>query len=225
MKKTTKVLALLLCAVALVVGSVMGTLAYLTYTTEIVQNTFTVGKVEIDLDEAKVNEDGEKISEERVKANEYHLLPGHTYIKDPTVTVKAGSDDCYVRMKVQVANLDELMKAIPKEKYPAYYNGDVFLLQMLVTGWDNNVWAFEKFDATANTYEFRYVGGAEKNGIVPAPGANNEVELEALFQEIVVPEFLDNDSIAHLANVKINVTAEAIQADGFDTAADAWAKF
>lgn len=225
MKKTTKVLALLLCAVALVVGSVMGTLAYLTYTTEVVQNTFTVGNVTIDLDEAAVKEDGTYVTNEanRVKSNKYHLLPGHTYIKDPTVTVKAGSDDCYVRMKVQVANLDELMKAIPAEKYPEYYAGDVFLLQMLVTGWDNETWEF--IDVEGNTYEFCYVGAGSKAGVIPAHQNNVDIVLPALFKEIVVPEFLDNTSISYLARVQINVTAEAIQADGFNTAADAWAKF
>lgn len=225
MKKTTKVLALLLCAVLLVVGSVMGTLAYLTYTTETVQNTFTVGNVTIDLDEAAVNEDGTYVTnhDNRVKANEYHLLPGHTYFKDPTVTVKADSDDCYVRMKVQVENLNELKTAMPVAEYPTYYNGDLFLVQMLVNGWDNNVWAYETFDAATNTYEFRYVGSKATDGVIPK--AATDTVLEDLFTEIKVPETLDNTSISYLANVQINVTAEAIQADGFDTAADAWEKF
>lgn len=39
-----------------------------------------------------------------MKTNEYHLLPGHTYTKDPTVTVKTGSDASYVRMKVTFNN-------------------------------------------------------------------------------------------------------------------------
>ena len=43
-KKAKKVVALLLCAVLLVVGSVTGTMAYLT-ANDTVTNTFTVGKV------------------------------------------------------------------------------------------------------------------------------------------------------------------------------------
>ena len=43
-KKILKVLAVAVCAVLLVVGSVAGTMAYLTSTAEIT-NTFTVGNV------------------------------------------------------------------------------------------------------------------------------------------------------------------------------------
>ena len=87
MKKKTKALMLVLCAVLLVTASVLGTMAYLTSTDEVV-NTFTVGQVAITLDEAKVNPDGTAVTPaERVKANAYHLLPGHAYTKDPTVHV------------------------------------------------------------------------------------------------------------------------------------------
>ena len=56
MKKAKKALALVLCAVLLVAGSVMGTMAYLTSKDEVV-NTFTVGKVGITLDEEDVDDD------------------------------------------------------------------------------------------------------------------------------------------------------------------------
>ena len=55
MKKQKKVLALVLCAVMLVASSVLATMAYLTAQTDVVKNTFTVGNVVIDLDEAKVD--------------------------------------------------------------------------------------------------------------------------------------------------------------------------
>ncbi|MFR6087431.1 MAG: SipW-dependent-type signal peptide-containing protein [Oscillospiraceae bacterium] len=82
-----KPLLTLCCALLLVAAGVFGTLAYLTGT-DTVNNTFTVGNVKITLDEAKVTTDGTPVEgADRVKANEYHLLPGHTYTKDPTVTV------------------------------------------------------------------------------------------------------------------------------------------
>ena len=99
-----KPLLTLCCALLLVAAGVFGTLAYLTGT-DTVNNTFTVGNVKITLDEAKVNTDGTPVvGADRVKTNEYHLLPGHTYTKDPTVTVKTGSDASYVRMKVTFNN-------------------------------------------------------------------------------------------------------------------------
>ena len=85
-----KPLLTLCCALLLVAAGVFGTLAYLTGT-DTVNNTITVGNVKITLDEAKVTTDGTPVEgADRVKANEYHLLPGHTYTKDPTVTVKGG---------------------------------------------------------------------------------------------------------------------------------------
>ena len=53
MKTRNKALVLTLCAVLLVVATVMGTLAYLTAETGPVTNTFTVGKVDIELKETK----------------------------------------------------------------------------------------------------------------------------------------------------------------------------
>ncbi len=100
MKKANKALLLVLCAILLVAGSVMGTLAYLTSTAK-VENTFTVGNVTITLDEAKVTEYGVKDGETRVATNEYKLIPGHTYVKDPTVHVAADSEDCYIFVKVE----------------------------------------------------------------------------------------------------------------------------
>ncbi|MBQ2690781.1 MAG: hypothetical protein IJF53_01345 [Clostridia bacterium] len=93
MKNTKKALLMTLCAVMLVAASVMGTMAYLTSTTGVVTNTFTVGKVGITLDEAKVTEYGVKDGDTRVMANTYKLVPGHTYVKDPTVHVAALDQD------------------------------------------------------------------------------------------------------------------------------------
>ena len=97
MKTKTKALALALCAVLLVVSTVFVTMAYLTSKTDVVTNTFTVGKVTITLDEAKVTADGEKVQgADRVKENKYHLIPGHFYVKDPTIHVANGSEECWL---------------------------------------------------------------------------------------------------------------------------------
>ena len=58
MRTKTKALTLSLCAVLLVVTTVFATMAYLT-SQDSVNNTFTVGKVEITLDEAQVNDYGD----------------------------------------------------------------------------------------------------------------------------------------------------------------------
>lgn len=96
MKKAKKVVALALCAVMLVVGSVAGTMAYLT-SQDAVTNTFTVGNVVITLDEAKVDEYGvADTTADRVKGNTYKLIPGHKYTKDPIIHVGGTSEDCWL---------------------------------------------------------------------------------------------------------------------------------
>lgn len=103
MGKKTKALLLALCAVALVVTTVFSTMAYLT-SNDSVTNTFTVGKVAITLDETDVTNN----TSSRVKTNAYHLLPGNTYTKDPTVHVAANSEDSWIFVKVdnQIANIE-----------------------------------------------------------------------------------------------------------------------
>ncbi len=228
MKK--KIVAIMLC-MGMLTASVVGTMAYLT-DQENVTNTFTVGKVGLKLDEADVKADGtyETAHDTRVDGNEYHLLPGHTYIKDPTVTVLKDSEDCYVRMIVTVENIDQLMKALPKvtENQKYYGDDDTFLLQMLCGNWDSTIWKFEKYseetvrvDDASNTemklglYEFRYKDVVIKN-------TENDTVLNDLFETITVPGEIDNEHLAYLENVKIKVTAHAIQKDGFKDADEAW---
>lgn len=219
MKNAKKILALLMCAVLLVGASIAGTVAYLT-SQDTVTNTFTVGKVEITLDEAKVDTDGNYVTnhENRVETNEYHLMPGHTYIKDPTVTVKQPSDSSYVRMLVKVTNINDL-KAVFTD--PSYYGTDgVFLLQKLVGGWDPTLWVYEGYTASGNdgVYEFRYYAAVDAK--------SGDVVLDDLFETITIPgEDVTSDNIAHLDNIQIDVVAQAIQRDGFADADAAWAAF
>ena len=217
MKKAKKVVALALCAVMLVVGSVAGTMAYLSSTTDVVTNTFTFGKVAITLDEADVDEYGVEIKDaERVTANTYKLMPGHTYVKDPTVHVKGDSEPSYVRMQVTVNGLDELKAAFPS----AVSADGTFLLQNFVD-WNSDVWAYESY--SNGVYEFRY------NGVVTVPNgtdADAYYDLTPLFESITIPEAASNADLDKLAeSFDIAVVAHAIQADGFDDATEAWNAF
>lgn len=83
MKKKT--LALVLALTLLVAGVVGGTLAWLTDRTAEVKNTFTVGDINIGLTETTAD---------------YKMVPGNTIAKDPTVTVKANSEACWLFVKV-----------------------------------------------------------------------------------------------------------------------------
>ena len=110
MKKNnlTKALLLMLGAVALVCVSVFSTIAYLSESAA-VSNTFTVGNVSIEMFESPVGTDGQIADEAYTNGtkkkdsdgNSYHLVPGKTFDKDPSVYVKADSEDCYIFIKVR----------------------------------------------------------------------------------------------------------------------------
>ena len=211
MKTKHKALLLSLCAVLLVASTIFGTFAYL-QDAEMAKNTFTVGKVGITLAETDVDEDG------NTKANAYHLQPGMKYTKDPTVTVDAGSEECYVRMMVTVSDMNKLKAAFPKADY--YGANDLFLLQKLVGGWDKNTWScvgYENGTNNSGTYEFRYNGTVAKS--------EGATELPALFTSVIIPGEIDNTHLANLEDVTIQVEAHAMQAAGFETADAAWAQF
>ena len=210
MKKKT--LALLLALVLVFGAAVGGTIAYLT-SNDSVTNTFTVGKVEITLDEAKVDEYGVAVTPAaRVEKNTYKLIPGHTYTKDPTVTVVKGSEKSYVKMTVTFSNAREL---------DAIFAPDGANLTRIFNGYDATNWIAkgntEDTVKNTRTYEFWY------KETVGAPTA--DVALDALFDSITVPGTITNEQLETIKDMTITVNAYAIQADGFTAAADAWANF
>lgn len=220
MKKVTKALLLTLCALALVAGTILGTLAYLTDRSS-VENTFTVGNVDIKVDETDVDEDGKPIEDaDRVEENDYHLIPGQSYVKDPTMTVIKGSEESYVRMMVTITHYNQL-KAI---------FGDDFLPENFASGWNREIWPCVGITDNGDnsvTYEFRY------RTTVDASNAEEAMVLEPLFTAINVPGALTGEEMATIADMKIIVEGHAIQAATFEadtennlTAEDvAWAAF
>lgn len=197
MKTKRKALLLTFCAVLLVVASVLGTIAYLT-ANDTVTNTFTVGQVAIKLDEAKVNPDGTPVANvARVKANSYKLLPGHEYIKDPTVHVNAVSEDSWIFVKVE--NGIAAYEANTTEDYKQIAD------QITANGWT-------ALEGVANVYYQSYAQNATGTDFV-------------VFENFKVSDIANTvDGWANITE-KVIVNAYAIQADGFGTAKEAWAAF
>lgn len=189
MKAKTKAIVLALCAVLLVAASVLATLAFLK-STDSVENTFTVGKVKITLDEAKAGEYGDVADATvRVKGNEYKLIPGHKYAKDPTVHLEAGSEESYIFVKVE--NGLAAIEAAGETTIAAQITGN---------GWT-------ALEGAAGVY-YKQVE------------ANVNAEDYLVFSSFILA---DDADVANHTDAKITVTAYAIQADGFDSAAEAWA--
>lgn len=185
MKKTLTVLVALVLVIAM---SVAGTMAYLTSTTGPVTNTFTVGKVNITLDEAKVDEYGALVpNANRTNANTYKLIPGHSYTKDPTVHVAANSEDCYLFVKVE-----DGLTAI---------EADTTIADQLAA----NHW--RAVDGVNKVYV--YATGTDTKTAVSAGTTGTDLPVFRSFT-------LKNDAaVANYATAQIVVTAYAIQADGF----------
>ena len=77
-----------LLALVLVIGCVAGgTVAWLVATTDTVTNTFTYGNIDIALAETT--------------GTSYKIIPGKDIEKDPKVTVKGGSEACWLFVKVE----------------------------------------------------------------------------------------------------------------------------
>ena len=215
MKRQYLIPALFLFVIS--VTSVLVTLAYLTDRAS-VANTFTVGSVEIDLDEADVDEDGKLIldddgqPEERVKGNEYHLIPGQTYIKDPTVTIKKNSEEAYVRLMLTISCMKE---------FDSIFEPDGIELTTVFNGYEDAVWIYhdETRDTEKNTitYEFRY-----KTSVV---GETEDKVLEPLFETFTFPGEIKREDMLMLDDFSIVVEGHAIQTATFEDEAAAWTAF
>ena len=166
----------------------LGTMAYLTSQTETVTNTFTVGNVAITLDETDVTPMGVKDTDARVKGNEYKLIPGHTYIKDPTVHVDTDSEESWLFVKVDngISDLEATGNTTIAE-------------QMKAKGWT-------LVNGTTNVYAYEQKATAGQNIRV--------------FDSFTIA---GDATVAGNAGKTITIEAYAIQADGFSTAAEAWA--
>jgi len=106
-------LAALAAVILAILCTVGGTLAWIVSVPDPVVNTFTYGEIEITLEETDSPIDEENDPEDQ---NTYMMAPGIEIDKDPTVTVKAGSEDCWLFVKLEKSeNFDEFMTYEPAD--------------------------------------------------------------------------------------------------------------
>lgn len=176
MKKT---LITILVTVLVCFGVFGTTLAYLMDKTATITNTFTYGNVDIELAETT--------------GPTYKMLPGHVYTKDPTVTVKANSEDCWVFIKVEKSA-----------------NFNTFMTCAIDSTWGTAI----ETNGTTSVYAQKVTGVTADRDLAVLAG--NKVTINNVTQTEL------NGAKGNEPTLK--VTAYAVQADGFDEAADAWAK-
>ena len=203
MNKMKKFALIAVCAALLVCVTIGATMAWLT-STDKVENTFTVGKVAITLDETKVNSNGLPPigPEQRVSANAYHLLPGQSYLKNPTVHVDKDSETCYVFVKVE--NGIAALEAASTEARPN------IAAQIASNGWI-------ALDGVPNVYYKEYTKNA-------AATEDTDLLVFSMFTIADNADTLDAWSSVN-TNTKVTVTAYAIQEEGFaNNVLAAWAE-
>lgn len=217
MKKRIFTVALV---VALLATCFAGTFAYLTDTDE-QTNTFTAGNVYISMDEAVVKKDettGNLVAtDERTDEDqEYHLFPGMTVTKDPTIKVEE-SEPAYVAAKVTVTG--DLYDLIGVEGYD---NIDIHKLASggLITtdaaqetGWNGLSMVYktdacviyQEADKVNNTWVlYIFMNGPQAVG--------TQIEL---FNTLTIPAAWDNAEMTKINGMEILVQAFATQTNGF----------
>lgn len=183
---STKVFLSLLALVLVVGCAVGGTIAWLTATTDPVVNTFTYGKIKIELTETT--------------GAEYKIIPGVNISKDPKVTVKADSEACWLFVKVA----EEGTFVANKVTY-SIANG-----WMPLDATNHPGVYYREVDAVTADTNFNVLTGdaTYPNGVV------------------TVSENLTKAEVNSVAATQptLTFTAYAVQKDGINTAADAWAQ-
>ena len=183
MKK--KSLALVLALAMIVVCVVGGTLAWLTDKTAPVTNTFPYGDTDITLAETT--------------GTSYKMIPGYTIAKDPKVTVLAGSEKCYLFVKVDKST-----------------NFDTFMTYDMAAGWTQG----DGTNIPSNVY-YRVVETSTANqefGVLK----DNQVTVSGDVTKTMLKD------LTEATQPTLTFTAYAVQLNKNNTteftAADAWAK-
>ena len=217
-KNNRKKLLALMMALALMVGCMVGgTLAWLIATTDPVENTFVAGNINIVLQEHTVDLVTGKINSALAgTADEFtptgnknvKLLPGRVIDKDPTVTVLAGSEPCYVRMYMIIDYGEQADGKYVYEDTAGWFN--------INSSWIPGEYMIDSVNGAAlgHILEFTYTD------VVDA--SNDVVKLPALFTEITIPSNLTSEQYTSLAECSVVVVAQAVQAAGFNDAQEAF---
>lgn len=212
-----KKLIVALGIVLVVALAITGVIAYLTDDAE-VNNVFTLSdNVDITLDEAPVEKEGDvyvaDTTIDRVPENTYNeVYPGAVMPKDPIVHLQPGAADAYVRALVTVTNGTEWLPVVDVDLEAAFVEltgntiGDGWVISEVATA-DNG-----KDIIYTLTYEPR-MNGSE----------TAVVDTTAVFEQIVFPADFTYSQIKDLfdvnadgdVNFEVNVVAQAIQAEGF----------
>lgn len=176
-----KPLALLLALTLLVGCAIGGTIAWLTADTGTVTNTFTVGDINITLEETGAQSNQKN----------YKIVPGGTDEKDPKITVTASSEKCYVYAYVKNnVSLNNAVVAIP----------DINTANWILVG--SKTTAATAEETAIFEYLYRYKEVVD---------ASDEAKTLPVFTEVSYEDTITKGDIATLEDTQIIIDAFAHQ--------------
>ena len=218
MKKKIAVAVSLLLVLALSVG---GTIAWLTDTSDKVVNTFTIGKVDIDLTESGATTG----STTGTLAKEYSgILPGASYAKDPTVSVGKDSEACWLFVKIEESADNAWTDNTGSGKYVNYTVNSLVTDNAVEGSWKlldgtNNVYYMPVAKAAANATQnktFQVLAGDAGNDANGNSMANGKVTIDG--------KHYTAENAKNL-NLSLTFTAYAVQMSSFENnPTGAWAE-
>lgn len=214
MKNIKKTLLVIVAMILMCAMSAAVTLALYNDETELVENTFVFGNVDIILDEAPVDENGEKIENvDRVTSNLYDIDPKGTYDKDPTIH-NVGSENAYLRAVISLdkANIDAIFER---------EDGQFQNLEQLVAmadGWEllGTIPSDEEY-----IFVYNYIGD-NNPGTLEVVAPEEDV---VVFTQFSIPKSWEGDGVELPADGTgvdfITVKAYALQAEWVDATTEA----
>lgn len=201
---SAKALAVL-CACGLTISCVTSTtLAWLVATTDPVVNTFTYGDINIALDETDTGLDGDGDPH----TNDYKMIPSTELTKDPRVTVKQGSEDCWLFVELtEAGGVDP-------------YTFDDFLTYTVNSDW------VQLTNADETPVDGVYYRAISADEVKDADQVFSVIQDDKVtVKDTVTKEMLNalNPEGADPTYPTLTVTAYAVQRANVETAQDAWA--
>ena len=213
-----EIMAALLAVVLLIGIGVGGTLAWLTATSGTVTNTFTVGDVNIELKEHKLNDTGTALltgTDNEVNAEDsYKIVPGDTQPKDPFVRVKANSEDSWIFVQIKEVNNNA--------------STDLKYVEWLI---DNSLWTHLNTNGNIHTYvltnNYTTKTADETYDVLLSDTVTYNSELTKANLEALDKDAVDTTGYGTIEDdemPQLIFKAFAVQAEAATDAADAWSQ-
>lgn len=234
MTRRKKIITGTLCIALITSLSIGGTLAFLTDTEE-VTNHFSVGDLDITIDEPEWDDEGtpdddggtpDDPSDDTpgTPGDGENLVPGDTREKDPTITAVTGNS--YMRVILTIQDKDG--KAITDKKRLNYILDTVYYANPVLSEDSSySLTDLSKYNTINSDFTLVTDKSSSNTNITGVYYYNYNKILEEgnsvkLFTNIVIPTDWNQTHLATLGEYQIEIYAQAIQADNFKNSTEAF---